>query len=242
LLELRREGKEKINGKVKAISTFILLFTVTAMKDLLIPLIILISLVPLIVKFKISFKKLVYPVYIAIVVFLIVLFTYPGGVLWKWWILRVTENGVYYSTLILIKVLTCVSLLLILAASTRMVDIVSALSFLPDEVSEIAFLMIRYIETLYRTSCKLKMAAKSKNAFSKELSFKKRIHNLGILAGVLISRAMDKAERIYLSMVARGYSGKLRVENGWKRKEILQVILFFFFCIFLVYIDRRVVV
>ncbi len=236
----RESFASKIDGRVKTLSVFILLFTVTAMQDIYIPLTLLVLTLILVAILRIPVKKLIYPLYVAAVVFAVVLFTVPyGRTVWEWWILRVTEGGVYLAALILVKVLVCVSLLLILISTTRMHEIVSALSWLPDEVVEITLLMLRYIETLSQTGRKLHMAARARCAFSKKLPFWKRISNTGTLAGVLIVRAMDRAERVYTSMIARGYTGKL-YSRGIDSGVILRLIPVIIACCFAIYIDRFV--
>jgi len=184
-------------------------------------------------------KKLLYPLYVASVVFAVVLFTVPyGRTVWHYWVLRVTQGSVYLAALILVKVLVCVSLLLVLVSTTKMYDIVSAFTWLPNEVVEITLLMLRYIETLSHTSTRLHMAAKARGAFSKKLPFYKRISNLGSLAGVLILRAMDRADRVYTSMIARGYKGKLVVNKKLELKVLLQVVVVFILCVAAIYVDR----
>ncbi len=237
---LYRESGLKIDGRVKTLSTFILLFTVAAMQDIYIPLVMLAVALALVFMLRIPVRKLLYLLYVASVVFAVVLFTVPyGRTLWQWWVLRVISGSFYLASLILVKVLVCVSLLLILAATTRMYEIVSALSWLPEEVLEIALLMLRYIETLSRISKKLHMAAKARGAFSKEIPFWRRIYNTGSLAGVLVLRAMDKAERIYLSMVARGYTGKLYYEKV-DRSVFLKVLPVLALCILAICADRLI--
>ncbi len=237
----RESFASRIDGRVKTLSTFILLFTVTAMQDIYIPLAMLAITLTLVLLLRIPLKKLIYPLYVASVVFAVVLFTVPyGSTVWSWWILRVTRGGIYLASLILVKVLVCVSLLLILVSTTRMHEIVSALSWLPDEVVEITLLMLRYIETLSQTSRKLHMAARARGAFSKNLPFWKRISNMGSLAGVLILRAMDRAERVYRSMIARGYTGKLTTGKGVDSYVILRVLPVLIVCILAIYADRFV--
>ncbi len=239
--DLYRETRVKIDGRVKTLSVFILLFTVTAMRDMYIPLALLAVLTVFVLWLRIPLKKLLYPLYVASVVFAVILFTVPyGKTIWHWWILRITQGSLYLAMLILVKVLVCISLLLVLVSTTKMYDIVSAFTWLPDEVVEITLLMLRYIETLSHTSTRLHMAARARGAFSKKLPFYKRISNLGSLAGVLILRAMDRAERVYTSMVARGYKGKLVVSKKFDMKTILQVIVVLILCAIAVYVDRFV--
>lgn len=205
-----------MDERVKVLSALIFIFTIVSLKSptLLIP----ICVISLIIAFRsrVRIKTLLYPLYVASVVFLVVLFT----------------EGSVKALTILLKVLSSTSILLSLTPS----KVVSALSLiLPADVVEIAELMVRYVKTMKETGETLLASAKARGAFLG--GFRSKAKNLGIVAGMLIVKAYDKADRVYTCMVARGYEGPY-VDRRLDLKSLIYLLTFILLCLGLVAVDR----
>ncbi len=206
-----------MDERVKVLSALIFIFTIVSLRNptLLIP----ICVISLIIAFKsgVRIKILLYPLYIASVVFLVILFT---------------ESFVKALT-ILLKVLSSTSILLSLGDPSK---VVSALSLiLPADIVEIAGLMVRYVKTMKETGETLLASARARGAFLG--GFRSKAKNLGVVAGMLIIKAYDKADRVYTCMVARGYEGPY-VDRHLDLKSLIFLLTFILLCLGLVAVDR----
>ncbi len=206
-----------MDEKVKTLSALIFVFTVVALRKVTVLLSLCIPSLFLAFKSGVRLKILLYPIYVASVVFLVVFFT----------------QGFVPALAILLKVLTTTSVLLSLGDPTKVVSTLSLI--LPADVVEIANLMVRYVKTMKETGETLMASARARGAFLG--GFRSKARNLGIIAGILIIKAYDKAERVYMSMVARGYD-RPHVDRRLDRSSILYIIAFSLLCLGILMVDR----
>ncbi len=233
----------KMDARVKTISILILLFTIVSMKDLYVPIAMLAFCILMLKKLGIKFKKLFYPSTIVATIFILILFTYGGErVIWEFWVLKVTFESLHFAFLIFLRVLACLALLYIYISTTRISEALASLSWLrfPKTLIDLSYLMIRFVSNLSRDAEKMYFAAKSKHAFSNSLPYFKRIKNFGIVAGSLFLRALDRADRVYLGLLSKGYGNNLRI-FAYKKlrfRDLAQLIAISAFAAASVYIDR----
>lgn len=233
----------RIDGRVKVISCIMFLFTIVALRDPLIPAAVAIFNFIILLRLGVPIKKLVYPSYVAFVIFLILMFTVPGKPVFRIGFFTATEKGLRLSTLIMLKVLACTSLLLITIATTPIHDFSAALSWLriPSVVVELVVLMIRYIDVLADEFQTLILAMKSKNAFSKSLNWRKKVYNMGTAAGIILLRSLDRAERIYMAMTSRGYDPSKQIVKyrNFGKFEYIGLTFSIFLCAMMILLDVR---
>jgi len=68
-------------------------------------------------------------------------------------------------------------------------------------------LMYRYIAIVSEESARMRKAQESRLGYSKAVSFPRKLANFGTLAGMLLTRAFDRAVKVGDAMIARGYTG-----------------------------------
>lgn len=130
-------------------------------------------------------------------------------------------EGIWSGLHICSKVLGGVSLLMIFSFTTTISRLCAGMTWfrIPNTVVELLAFMYRYIFLLFDEVSTMWTAQKSRLGHA---SWKKTIRSLGILGGLLVIRAFDRAERTREAMSARGYEGGgiLTIPlSPWRRKE-----------------------
>ncbi len=201
----------RADARVKTISTLILLFLIISTKH--VALILLPPTIASLALLRFPLRKLSLPSTVIVTVFFIVLLTYGGeGVMWRWWIFSITEESFAFSITILTRVFASLGVVFTFLATTKTFDVLEALRWmkLPKTVIDLSYLMLRYVGLLSQEAERMYFAAKSKHAFSPDLPYSKKLGNLGMLAGSLLLRAIDRSERVYMGMLSKGYDGEIR--------------------------------
>ncbi len=156
-------------------------------------------------------KRLLYPSYIIILVAVIQPFTFgstisavvPGlG-------LAVYQEGIAFGILVFARALAAVSVLNLLILVTPMEIIMDSLRWfhVPEAILDTMMLMYRYIAIISEESARMHKAQESRLGYSKAVSIRRKLTNFGTLAGILLTRAFDRAVKVGDAMIARGYSG-----------------------------------
>ncbi len=201
----------RLDARVKTVSTIILLFLIISTHHaafILMPLAIIMLLL-----LRFPLKKLLVPSTVVATVFLIVLLTYGGeGEIWRWWIFSITKESMAFSLLILVRVVASLGVVFVFLATTRTADVLASLRWMrvPKTIIDLSYLMARYVEVLSHEAERMYFAAKSRHAFSSDLPYSKKLGNLGMLAGSLLLRAIDRSERVYMGMLSKGYDGEMK--------------------------------
>jgi cobalt/nickel transport system permease protein len=140
------------------------------------------------------------------------LFRSDGATLWRWGILRVTTGGLTVLGSVSLKMLLSLLLLNTLIATTSIPSLLNALVALrvPPLLIAILASMYRYLNVLMTEFNAMRRAATSRNLM---LSDRATRRILGNIIGVLFIRTLDRGERIYQAMLARGYRGIPPVEK-----------------------------
>ena len=145
-----------------------------------------------------------------------VLFTAPGRPLWQGpWGLAVTDGGVVRFGSIALRSLISLSAAVLLTATTRFPDVLHALRHLrvPAVLVAIIAFMYRYLFVLADEAQRLLRARAARSARLPDASgggsLAWRAAVVGHMAGQLFVRSLDRSERVYHAMQARGYRGEL---------------------------------
>jgi len=102
---------------------------------------------------------------------------------------------------------------LLLAATTTPRDLILGLARLrcPDVLVQIASFMIRYLQVLTDEARRMRIARLSRG-YDPRFLWQARAFATGI--GALFLRAYERGERVYVAMLARGYTGRLPAVGG----------------------------
>ena len=232
----------RMDARVKTISFLLLIFSIVSLHDLYLCLLVFLIALIVLKRFGIGVKKLIYPSTIVATVFVIILFTYGGSkLLWQYSFLKITEESLSFAFLILFRVWACLAVFYLYISTTRTNEIVAALSWLkvPETIVDLMLLMLRYVGTLSKEAERMYFSAKSRHAFSKDLPYSKKMRNFGMLAGALLLRSVDRADRVYLGMLSKGFKFKIHLRKLTKR-DLAQIAALSSLSALLVIIDRVV--
>ena len=122
--------------------------------------------------------------------------------------LAATEEGLARGALIASRVFGALGIVTLLCRNTSMQQLAAALRWarVPNTWIEIALLMHRYLHLFAAQAACVVSAQKIRLGYSR---FRLAFHSAGTLAGLVILRSLDQAERTHEAMVARGYRGSL---------------------------------
>lgn len=147
-------------------------------------------------------------------------FTRPGAPLFTLHLgplsLTATDAGLVAFVSVVLKSWLSVQAALLLTATTHFTDVLYALRALrlPPVIVAILSFAYRYLFVMVDEAQRMLRARESRSA---ELAGRKsggsiawRAAVVGRMAGTLFLRAYERSERIYVAMLARGYSGEIR--------------------------------
>jgi cobalt/nickel transport system permease protein len=172
-------------------------------------------------------KLLVYPLLIAMFIFIVQAYSSAYGstvvltVIWPIYAQGIASGWLYAN-----RVLASVSILLLLVESKSQLELIEALRWfkVPIEIRNLMSLMFRYVSVLSEEFTTMFHAQQARLGFSAKLSWLKKLHNMGIIAGMLVIRSYDRSYRVEKSMMARGYAQNVdicRTFNRFARKDYL---------------------
>ncbi len=144
------------------------------------------------------------------------LFTVPGRALWAGpWGLHITDAGLLRFSSIALRTFLSLGAAILLTATTRVPDILHALRHLrvPAVLVGIIAFMYRYLFVLVEEVQRLLRARAARSARLPDVrgggSIGWRAGVAGHMAGQLFVRSLDRSDRVYQAMLARGYRGEL---------------------------------
>ncbi len=148
-----------------------------------------------IILFQIFFTNRYYPAFHAIA-------DLPLGI-------HVYAESVEFALVLLAKFLVCVSAVILLSSTTKLHDMLEGAGRmgLPAEFALAFGMMIRYLFVfgyMYRKISE-SLATRCFDPFNPALPYRYRLRQLGYTVGTLFIRSYEQGERVYTSMLCRGY-------------------------------------
>ncbi len=158
----------------------------------------LIEIVPLwgiVIFFQIFLKNGYYTEYHAIL-------SLPFGI-------AVYAESLQFASIVLVKFIVSISFIILLSSTTKLQDMLEGgvRLGLPADFALILGMMVRYLFVfgyIYR-KVNESLATRCFDAFDRRLPWKYRIRQLGYTIGTMFIRAYEQGERVYTSMLCRGY-------------------------------------
>jgi len=143
------------------------------------------------------------------------LFTTPGDSILVLGPLTISDAGLARFVAILLKSWLSVQVALLLAMTTPFVDLLWALHRLrvPGTLIAIMSFMYRYLFMLQDEAQRLMRARAARSGGTQRGSLLFRARVTGGMIGSLLLRSMERSERIYTAMIARGYAGQFPALN-----------------------------
>lgn len=158
----------------------------------------LIEIVPLwgiVIFFQIFLKNGYYTDYHAIL-------TLPLGI-------AIYAESVQFAFILLVKFIVSISFIILLSSTTKLQDMLEGgvRLGLPSDFALILGMMVRYLFVFGYIFRKVNESLTTRcfDAFDRRLPWKYRIRQLGYTIGTMFIRAYEQGERVYTSMLCRGY-------------------------------------
>jgi len=240
----------KLDARVKLIGSFALIFGIISMEHPAIPLFLFFSATlasfAIRIPVKIVIKRLlILPFSIAVVVLIVVVFTYGGEYqVTSLFGLPIYRESLSFAFLLFTRIIASISILNVFVATTQIREAMEAMQWfrMPKVVVDLAMMMLRYIHLLSEETVRMYRAQTSRGAFSSRIGYRQKVQNLGVLAGSFIIRSMQRGESVYVAMESRGYTPTsyimetepLSVKNAFISVAILTV------TVLLVIVDHKV--
>lgn len=207
----------KLDGRIKLIFTVLIVVYAVYTQSFLVLLLLEIYLIILLLFSKVSigyFAKrvlMILPFGGFIAIFQpfikpgIVLFTIPLG-------LTISYEGILFGALLLSRLIVCLSAIVLLSSVSPLESIVNSMRKLgfPKEMSMILSMTVRYLFVFFDELDNIRKAQKSRsfNIWNKKTSYLWRLKQIGYTIMMLFLKSFEKGEKVYYSMLARGYVGE----------------------------------
>ncbi len=158
--------------------------------------------------------------------FLLPFISKSGTTIYLYKDIAIYQNGLFEMSNILLKSIAGVSMAVALSATTSQFDIVKGLEKLklPKIFVAILSFALRYISVYISEFKRVKLSMKSRGFNSKSLTDSVAIAYAG---SAMLIRGFERGEKVYSSMIARGFDGNLFITSKkWNQSKLL-----YFLCI-----------
>ncbi|MBQ6099116.1 MAG: cobalt ECF transporter T component CbiQ [Methanobrevibacter sp.] len=216
-----------LEGRIKLISTLLIIITCVVSKELFIPIFLEIMLLIILKIAKLSyidsFKRLLMllPFGGAIIVFQP--FIQPGNVIWSYSWLHITDFGLNWAILLLIRLIVSLTAIIIYSSTTPLQEMASSFRKLkmPRDLAMILSIMVRFLFLFVDELAAIRKSQKSRNfnIHSKNVPYKWVVKQVGYTIGMMFLKAYEQGERVHKSMVSRGFSDASEMFNEKKSPE-----------------------
>jgi len=148
-----------------------------------------------IIIFQIFFTNRYYPLFHAIA-------SLPFGI-------HIYAESVEFAAILLVKFLVCVSAIILLSSTTKLQDMLEGAGRLglPPEFALALGMMIRFLFVFGYIYRKVNEALVTRcfDPFNNALPYRYRLKQIGYTVGTIFIRSYEQGERVYTSMLCRGY-------------------------------------
>lgn len=132
-----------------------------------------------------------------------VICTFPFG-------MTITQQGLDFDLLLLLRIIVCVTAIMLLSSVTPMQELINSARKLgvPREFSMLLSLTLRYLFFFYEELRRIRNAQKTRcfDIRNKKTAYLWRLKKVGETIGMMFLRSYEQGEKVYFSMLSRGYS------------------------------------
>jgi cobalt/nickel transport system permease protein len=123
--------------------------------------------------------------------------------------IHIYAESVQFAGILLVKFVVCISAIILLSSTTKLHDMLEGAGRmgLPPEFALTFGMMIRYLFVfgyIYR-KINESLATRCFDPFNPALSYRYRMKQIGYTVGTIFIRSYEQGERVYTSMLCRGY-------------------------------------
>lgn len=158
-------------------------------------------------------------------------FSYVDDQLVQWGVFTLSEAGLLKAAEIFIKATLSATIMMSQCSGISELELSKALYVLRVPAKFILLLQfsIRYISVMQLEQAKLKLAMRARGFGSGPALHNWKSH--GYLFGMLFVKALARADRIWLAMKCRGYSGHFPVTSGIRQARMLNGASVVYICV-----------
>jgi cobalt/nickel transport system permease protein len=122
---------------------------------------------------------------------------------------NIYAESIEFAFILLVKFVVCISFIVLLSSTTKMHEMLEggARMGMPAEFALALGMMIRYLFVfgyMYRKVNET-LATKCFDVFDRKLPYRYRLRQIGYTIGTMFIRSYEQGERVYTSMLCRGY-------------------------------------
>ena len=203
-----------LEGRIKLISTVFIIVVCVVSKELFIPIMLEIMLLVILKIAKLSyidsFKRLLMLLPFGGAIIIFQPFIQPGNIIWSYSWLHITDFGLNWAILLLVRLITCLTTIIIYSSTTPLQEMASSFRKLkmPRDLAMILSIMVRFLFLFVDELTAIRKSQKSRNfnIHSKTVPYKWRVKQVGYTIGMMFLKAYEQGERVHKSMVSRGFS------------------------------------
>jgi cobalt/nickel transport system permease protein len=123
--------------------------------------------------------------------------------------IHIYAESIQFAAILLVKFIVCISAIILLSSTTKLHDMLEGAGRmgLPPEFALTFGMMIRYLFVfgyIYR-KINESLATRCFDPFNSALSYRYRMKQIGYTVGTIFIRSYEQGERVYTSMLCRGY-------------------------------------
>ena len=220
---------QKLDPRVKFITTVALILTAVISKKIEVQLTILMLTFLLALISKISLRFFIARTFLFIPLFAIVIasplpFIIEGETLLSFkvngMLVTISEEGLWEMLIFVLRVWACVSLSILLVLTTRWSKLLHGLSKLYVPRLFIAILNMTYRYIYFFTDVLYKMLVARESRLTGPVGFLETLKGGSSALGLLFIRAYERGERIYLAMKSRGYRGEIKTIDDLEIRKL----------------------
>jgi len=217
-----------LDGRVKLVILLLIIVYAVSTTQIIVLIFLEIYLLSLIYISRLSFKTSLLRVLLLLPFggFIIAFqpFIHPGNVIWAgpFMGIHVTDAGLMWGALLFSRLIVALTSIVLLSSISPMQEVVQSFRKMgmPREFAMILSLMIRFLFMFFDELERIRHAQTARNfdIFNKKTAYMWRMKQIGYTIAMMFLRAYEQGEKVYMSMVSRGYSDKSRLYTEKKRK------------------------
>lgn len=210
-----------LDGRIKLISAVLIIVVAAFSNNLFIPIGLEIFLLIVIRIAKLSYidslKRIALLLPFGGFIIIFQPFIHPGNVLWSYSWLTVTDIGLNWAILLFVRMIVSLTSIVILSSTSPMQQIVASFRRLkmPKDLAMILSIMVRFLFVFIDELAAIRRSQKSRNfdIHSKLTPYKWRVRQVGYTVAMMFVKSYEQGERVYKSMVSRGFSDESDLFN-----------------------------
>ena len=216
-----------LEGRIKLITSILIILICVTSKELFIPIILEIMLLIILKIANLSYidsaKRLLMLLPFGGAIIIFQPFIQPGNIIWSYSWLHITDFGLNWAILLFIRMIVCLTTIIIYSSTTPLQEMASSFRKLkmPRDLAMILSSMVRFLFLFIDELTSIRKSQKSRNfnIHSKNTPYKWRVKQVGYTIGMMFLKSYEQGERVHRSMVSRGFSDASEMFDEKKSPE-----------------------